>query len=111
MSLHFVSHPWEVQDVEDGTLVRITPQDLGVEIVAVLVDELFDLTQEFGRSDLFLDLQEVRSLPSQVAGKLFALDRKLKGAGGRLVLCNLDAALYEQLQARPAGTREATLPT
>jgi anti-anti-sigma regulatory factor len=99
MPMHFVSHPWQVQDVEDGTIVTLTEQDLQD---AGLTDDLCELALESGRPRLYLDLLEVRKLSSTVAGKLFALDRRLREAGGRLVLSNLAPALCEALQTRNA---------
>lgn len=99
MSMHFVSHPWEVQDVEDGTVVKLTERDFQEP---GLTDELLELALESGRPKLFLDLLEVRTISSSVAGKLFALDRQLREANGRLVLTNLAPTLCEALQARNA---------
>jgi anti-anti-sigma regulatory factor len=96
MSMHFVSHPWEVQDVDDGTVVKLTEQDLQM----AQIDELLELALESGRPNLYLDLLEVRTVPARVASKLFGLDRRLRTAGGRLVLCNLAPWLSEALQAR-----------
>lgn len=96
MSMHFVSHPWEVQDTEDGTVVKLTEEDLRM----AQIDELLELALESGRPNLYLDLLEVRSLPARVASKLFSLDRRLRAAGSRLILCNLAPTLCESLQAR-----------
>ncbi len=98
MSMHFVSHPWQVQDVDDGTIVKLTEQDLDT----ALADDLLELALESGRPNLYLDLLEVRALSGNVAGKLFSLDRRLRTAGSRLVLCNLAPMLCEALQARNA---------
>jgi len=98
MALHFVTHPWEVQDFEDGILVRYTQRDLDVHTAATLVDELTELALESGRPTLYLDLAEVHFLPSLVVGKLFALDRRLRAMDSRLVLCNLSPTLAEFLQ-------------
>jgi anti-anti-sigma regulatory factor len=98
MSMHFVSHPWEVQDTDDGTVVKLTEEDLR----AAQIDELLELARESGRPNLYLDLLEVRMLPAHTAGKLFGLDRRLRAAGGRLILCNLATRLCEALQARQA---------
>jgi anti-anti-sigma regulatory factor len=99
MSMHFVSHPWEVTDVEDGTVVKLSERDLQD---SGLTDDLLELALESGRPKLFLDLLEVRAMSSRVAGKLFALDRQLRDSSGRLVLTNLAPALCEALQARNA---------
>ena len=99
MALHFVSHPWQVQDVEDGTVVKLNEQDLRD---ADVVEDLLNVVLESGRPHLYLDLLEARRLSSRLATKLFALDRRLRTAGGRLVLTNLAPWLCEALQARNA---------
>jgi anti-anti-sigma regulatory factor len=99
MSMHFVSHPWEVQDVEDGTVVKLSERELQDP---GLTDDLLELALESGRPRLFLDLLDVRAMSSAVAAKLFALDRQLREAKGRLVLTNLAPPICEALQARNA---------
>jgi len=99
MSLHVLSHPWEVKEVEDGTLVTITRRDLDVETASILANELCELALESGPPTLYLDFGQVSFLPSVFAGKLFALERLLRQSGGRLVLCNLHPRLKEFLQA------------
>ena len=98
MSMHFVTHPWEVQDVDDGTVVKLTEHDLRM----AQIDELLELVLESGRPNLYIDLLEVRSFPSQVASKLFGLDQRLRATGGRLILSNLAPELCEVLQVRKA---------
>ena len=98
MSLHVLTHPWEVQDLDNGPLVRITDRDLEVGAISALIDELFELVQESGQPNLSLDFASVNVLPSVVVGKLFALDRKLRERGGRLFLCNLNPVLKALLQ-------------
>ena len=81
MSLYTLSHLWEVEDVEDGIAVRLTPRDLDVETLAILADELTELALESGRPKLYLDFGRVNLLTSVVIGKLFAVDRRLREAG------------------------------
>jgi len=99
MSLHAISHPWEVQDLENGLLVTITPRDLDVGVVSILADDLFELVRENGQRNLTLDFAAVQVLPVVVVGKLFVLDRKLREMGGRLLLRNLNRAVKELLKA------------
>ena len=106
MSLHVLSHPWEVQAVADGTLVRITPRDLNVETVSVLADELFELALESGPPTLYMDLGAVTHLPVVVCGKLLALQRRLHEVGGRLVLKNLNPTPQEEAAAE-SGPEES----
>ena len=95
---HFCSHAWEVRDMEDGTLVQLTRRDLDAETTSVLVDELFELVQESGRPDLYLDFAQVHILKSVMIGKLIALKGRLREHGGRLILMNLDPGMTELLR-------------
>lgn len=99
MSLHVLAHPWEVQEIEEGTLVKLRPRDLNVGTTSVLTNELFELALEAHRPHLFLDFTAVNCLSSMVVGKLFALDRRLRAVGGRLCLRNLQPVVEEVLQA------------
>jgi anti-anti-sigma regulatory factor len=95
MSLHVLAHPWEVQDVADGTAVRLTYRDLDVQTLSIWIDELVELARESDRPTLYLDFEKVQVLTSVVLGKLFVLDRRLREIGGGLVPCNLNLALRE----------------
>ncbi len=98
MSLHVLSHPWEVQETADGIVVHLRPRDLTCESLAVLAEELYNLALESNRSTLTLDFAEVKCLASVVVGKLFALSRRLREVGGQLVLSNLQPGIEELLQ-------------
>jgi len=98
MSFHFVSHPWQVQEVEDGTLVKVSAHDLDESTIAILVDDLFDLSMAEGRPNLYLDFLEVRELPAGLARQLFALDEKLRDVGGKLILQNLQSSIAKTLR-------------
>jgi anti-anti-sigma factor len=99
MSFHFCSHSWEVSDVEDGTLVKLTPRDLVEETVHVMVEELLELARESGRPNVYLDLSDIRTFPSIVLAKLLSLDTKLHEHGGRAVLLHVDRHLYGIFEA------------
>jgi anti-anti-sigma factor len=99
MSFHFCCHSWEVRDMDDGTLVKLTNRDLDKETIPVLVDELFEIVQESGRPALYLDFGAIRLLPSLVLGKMISLDAKLREHGCRLILTNVDPLVYETFQA------------
>ncbi len=109
MSLHVLSHPWEVQETDNGPLVKITHRDLNVGTVSILADELFELALESSGSNLYLDFEDVHFLASLVPGKLFALNRHLRGAGKHLVLCNLSPALKQSFPVEhwPNGSTPA----
>jgi anti-sigma B factor antagonist len=99
MTLHVLSHAWEVQELEDGTSVKLTYRDLDAQTLSILIDELVELALESDLPKLYLDFAQVRVLTSVVLGKLAVLDRRLREVGGRLVLCNLSPALEEIFQA------------
>jgi anti-anti-sigma regulatory factor len=98
MSFHFCTHPWEVQDVQDGILVSLTRRDLDPTSIGVLVDDLFELVLESGQRNLHLDFGEVQILPSIVIGKMIALNARLRERRGRLMLINLDPVVYEMFR-------------
>jgi anti-anti-sigma factor len=93
MSIHFISHRLDVTTVEDGIMVTGDQQDLAP------IDDLFELAQESGQSNIFLNFDKVHVLPSIAFSKLLALGDKLNEAGCRLVLCNVDPCVYESFQA------------
>jgi anti-anti-sigma factor len=100
----------------DGTLVKLTNRDLTKDTVPVLVEDLFELVQENGHPNLYLDLGSIHVIASVVLGKMLSLDMKLRQHGGRLVLVNIDPGIYqtfqstrltEVLEIRPAETADA----
>jgi anti-anti-sigma factor len=99
MSLYVLSHLWEVNDVEDGISVRLTHRDMDAQTLSILADELSELALESGRPTLYLDFGELNFLTSVVIGKLFAVERRLREAGGLLVLIDLDPTLREVFEA------------
>jgi anti-anti-sigma factor len=104
MSLYILAHPWQVQDVADGTLVPISHRDLDVETLSIFADELCELAHENNLPRLYLDFQRVTSLTSVALGKLFAVNRRLKDIGVRLIVCNLSPELQAILHAVNGST-------
>ncbi len=49
-------------------------------------------------SPLVLDLGDMDALTADRLGRLVALHNRLRGSGGRLVLCNVGGAAYEALE-------------
>jgi anti-anti-sigma factor len=62
-------------------------------------DYLLALADRLGRGRLELDLGNVRYLCVTCLGKLIALDRRLRAAGGHLTLLDVTAAVYEVFEA------------
>jgi anti-anti-sigma factor len=83
--------PWfQVTHLEGSALVAFARPDLWQEDAVRLVGaELLRLADALGPHHIVLDFGAVRSLSSAMFGKLIALDRKVKQAGGELALCGL----------------------
>jgi anti-anti-sigma factor len=60
-------------------------------------EQLSHLIEGRTRPQLHLDLVGIRYVSSSALGKLLALNRKVRAAGGRLVLCNPSPAVVEVL--------------
>jgi anti-anti-sigma regulatory factor len=99
MSLQFLSCSWEVQHVDSGIMVTLSQEDWDSKAIWVLFDELFELALEHGQPNLYVDFGNVRRLAGIVFGKLITLDRKLREVDCRLVLCNVEQALYQSFRA------------
>jgi anti-anti-sigma factor len=99
MSFHFCTHAWEVRDTDDGTLIVMTDRDLDMATLPVLVDDLFEIVQESGKPNLYLDFSKVQMIVSVMLGKLIAVHEKLRENGGRLILIGLEPAHYAIFEA------------
>ncbi len=99
MSFHFLSHRWEVTNLEDGIFVTLHQHELDAATVADLVDELVELVRENGRTKLYLDFGQVRVLASIVFGKLISLDARLKEIACQLIVCHVDPFIYQTFEA------------
>jgi anti-sigma B factor antagonist len=87
--------PLQTQPVADGTLVRFPCADFDELTTNGLTDALYDLALSQGQPSLYLDLDDVQYLASITMGRLIVLDKKLRDAGGRLHLCNLNRQVYD----------------
>jgi anti-anti-sigma factor len=106
MSLYILAHPWQVQDLADGTVVPLTHRDLDVETLSIFTEELCELAHENNLPRLYLDFERVTSLTSVALGKIYAVDRRLRDIGVRLVVCNLNPALQAMFQAVNGTTHQ-----
>src|SRR5262245_7071100 len=85
----------ELQDVGEITVVNFTDQKiLDENTIHIIGEQLFSLVDELGRVKLVLNFSNVEYLSSAALGKLVTLNKKVNGAGGRLVLCNIDPSIY-----------------
>jgi anti-anti-sigma factor len=79
----------------DVTLATVLTPDLSEVNAEDLGKELFRLVEGVARPRLRLDLARVRFLTSTVLGKLVALHKRVRAAGGELVLLNAAGGVYE----------------
>ncbi len=58
-------------------------------------DHLLGLVSDDGRRQLVLNFAPVESMTSAMIGKLFALHKRVREAGGRLAFCEVGPFLHE----------------
>jgi anti-sigma B factor antagonist len=86
----------EVEDIGDITVVNFVDKKiLDEQNIQVIGEQLFSLVDELGRNKILLNFKNVEFLSSAALGKLITLNRKVQGAGGKLVLCTIDPQIYE----------------
>jgi anti-anti-sigma factor len=86
----------EVSEVGEVTVVRFVDRKIIDEVaIQELGDELFALVEEENRVNLLLNFSGVEFLSSAALGKLITLDKKVKGASGRLKLSNIRPRIYD----------------
>jgi anti-anti-sigma factor len=79
----------------DVTLATVLTPDLHEANAEDLGEELFRLGEGVARPRLRLDLAQVTFLTSTVLGKLVCLHKRVRAAGGELVLLNVTGYVYE----------------
>src|SRR5436309_12111724 len=86
----------EVEHIGDVTVVNFVDRKiLDEQNIQAIGEQLFQLVDELGRRKILLNFGNVEYLSSAALGKLITLNKKLQQAGGRLILCNIDAQIYE----------------
>src|SRR5207302_8988155 len=87
----------EVEDYDrEITVVNfIDRKILDEQNIQKIGEDLFSLVDELGRRKILLNFGNVEYLSSAALGKFINLHKKVRGAGGKLVLCNIAQHLYE----------------
>src|SRR5271167_3738162 len=86
----------EVEDIGEVTVVNFTDKKiLDEQNIQVIGEQLFSLVDELGRRKLLLNFSNVEYLSSAALGKFITLNKKVKTAGGTLILCAIDPQIYE----------------
>ena len=88
--------PFRTESHGDSKVVRFcVPALVDDAIVERVARRLFELADEAFRPVIILKLDSVEDLTSDMLGYLLALQRRVKGRGGRLILCDLHPELYK----------------
>jgi len=86
----------EVEDIGEVTVVNFTDKKiLDEQNIQVIGEQLFNLVDELGRRKILLNFSNVEYLSSAALGKFITLNKKVKSAEGTLILCSIDAQIYE----------------
>src|SRR5262245_40934851 len=83
----------------DTTVARLAVERLDSSNAEARSGRLAEAAGASGRRQFRLDLGGVRYVSSEPLGKLVALHRQVRAAGGRLVLENVTPLVYEVLAA------------
>jgi len=85
-----------IQKQGDVAIVSfITSRILDQSNVQQLGEEFDALVDEYHLGKIVLNFENVSYMSSAVMGKLVALLKKVKSAGGQLRLCNIEESIYE----------------
>ena len=86
----------QVSDQNGITVVRFVDRKiLDAGNIQQLGEELFALVENDERQSLLLNFSNVEFLSSAALNKLIILDKKVKGAGGKLKFSNLRPEIHE----------------
>jgi anti-sigma B factor antagonist len=86
----------DIEQIGDVTVARFTDKKiLDENNIQLIGNQLFGLVEEEGRKKIVLDFSNVEYLSSAALGKLITMDKKVKGAGGKLRLCAIRPDIYE----------------
>jgi anti-anti-sigma factor len=86
----------EVEQIGTVTVVKFTRSELlDDETIEAIGAELFSLVDVLGCRQVVFNLAKVKRVASLMLGKLLTMHKKLKAAGGRLILCGVDPEIYK----------------
>ncbi len=86
----------ETQEVGEVIVVNFVDRKiLDEQNIQKIGEELFSLVDDQGHTKILLNFGNVEYLSSAALGKFITLNKKVQAAGGKLILCNIDAQIYE----------------
>jgi anti-anti-sigma factor len=90
----------EIDTVGPVTVARLLSLELiNEDEIEIAGKRLLRVVEELGCRLVVVDLARVERMHSAMIGKLLALYKKARAAGGRVALCRANPALLEELQA------------
>src|SRR5262245_30505162 len=96
--------PLEVETIGDFTVVRFADRTiLDEHRQQVIRDNLFGLVEQLHGRGLLLDFGAVEYLSSPFLGTVITLNKRLRDAGRRLILCNIAPQIREVLEKLGMG--------
>jgi anti-anti-sigma factor len=90
-----ISSLLDLHEGQEGLSIHVNREGLRIEGEAALTESLFALARRRGQQRWILDLDGLDALSGSTLTDLLRLDRKLRHAGGRLSLRNLNPLLYD----------------
>lgn len=86
----------ETEAIGEVTVVNFTDKRiLDEQNIQIIGEQLFALVDDQGHNKILLNFSNVEYLSSAALGKFITLNKKVNGAGGKLILCGIDPAIYE----------------
>ncbi len=86
----------DIDEIGDVTIATfIDKKILDESNIQVIGNQLFGLVDQDARQKIILDFTNVEYLSSAALGKLITMDKKVKGARGKLRLCSIRPEIYE----------------
>jgi anti-sigma B factor antagonist len=80
----------------EAAMVRFNDRKImDMVLIHELADELYALVEQEKRTSVLLSFAGVEFLSSAALNKLIVLDKKIKTAGGKLLMCNLRPEIFE----------------
>jgi anti-sigma B factor antagonist len=99
-----MSHDLEMRVTGEMAMAVVIPAKLDHSNVEPISQQLSNLVEVSGKNQLDVDLGNVRSLDAKAVGKIVALHRKVRAAGGQLRLLNVGGPVYEVFQVTKLDT-------
>jgi len=86
----------DIEEINDVTIAKFLDKKILDETnIQIIGNQLFGLIDDDNRQKIILDFSNVEYLSSAALGKLITMDKKVKGARGKLRLCTIRPDIYE----------------